>query len=177
MKILSFAGSNSKTSINKQLATYACSLFVGCTSDILDLNDYEMPIYSIDREREGIPQLAIDFANKIDDSDLIIISLAEHNGAYTTAFKNIFDWVSRVPNRPHFGDKNVFLMATSPGANGGATVLEMAQKRLPFNGAKVISSFSLPFFSKNFDAEKGLLNPEKLEELKEKVKHVSTQLV
>jgi len=49
MKIIAFAASNSSNSINKKLATYAASLFQGETIEILDLNDYEMPLFSSDR--------------------------------------------------------------------------------------------------------------------------------
>jgi len=50
MKLLAFAGSSSKHSINKQLATYAASLFTNVETEILDLNDYELPLFSVDRE-------------------------------------------------------------------------------------------------------------------------------
>src|ERR1700741_3651055 len=101
MKILAFAGSNSSTSINKKLVVHTTSYFPGNDIQVLDLNDYEMPLYSKDRElRDGIPQLAYDFAAKIDESDFLIISLAEHNGNYSVAFKNIFDWLSRIQDRP-----------------------------------------------------------------------------
>src|SRR5438046_1510222 len=120
MKILAFAGSNSSVSINKKLIVHTASYFLEDEVKILDLNDYEMPIYSHDRELQtGIPKLAYDFADKIDKSDLLIISLAEHNGNYSVAFKNIFDWVSRIPQRKVFGNKPVYLMATSYGARGG----------------------------------------------------------
>jgi NAD(P)H-dependent FMN reductase len=99
-KIIAFAGSSSQNSINKKLATYAAHLFQNATVEVLDLNDYEMPIYSTDREKEnGVPQLAIDFFTKITQADILVVSLAEHNGAYTTAFKNVFDWVSRHNNK------------------------------------------------------------------------------
>ena len=89
-KIIAFGASSSSTSINKKLATYAASLFENCLVEILDLNDYELPIYSTDKEqKDGIPQLAHDFYNKLGTADLIIISFAEHNGAYSAAFKNI----------------------------------------------------------------------------------------
>ena len=92
-KILVFAGSLSKTSINKQLAVYAAKQFQNAELDILDLNDYEMPVFSVDKEKEnGIHNLAHDFYNKIGSADLIVLSLAEHNGAYSSAFKNILDW-------------------------------------------------------------------------------------
>ena len=64
MKILAFAASSSKHSINKQLVTHATEVLQteiinGAEIDIIDLNDYEMPIYSIDRENDsGIPDKA-----------------------------------------------------------------------------------------------------------------------
>lgn len=59
MKILSFAASNSRHSINRQLLDYTETLLTDFTIEHLDLNDYEMPIYSIDREHEsGIPEQA-----------------------------------------------------------------------------------------------------------------------
>ncbi|MCB0388003.1 MAG: NAD(P)H-dependent oxidoreductase, partial [Winogradskyella sp.] len=58
--ILAFAGSNSKDSINKQLAVYASRLIDDVTVTILDLNDFELPIYSKDLEAEqGIPANAL----------------------------------------------------------------------------------------------------------------------
>jgi NAD(P)H-dependent FMN reductase len=52
MKILAFAASNSRSSINKSLVTYASSLFENAQVDVIDMNDYEMPIYSSDRIRD-----------------------------------------------------------------------------------------------------------------------------
>jgi chromate reductase len=62
MKVLAFAASNSRSSINKALVTYASSLLEHAEIEVIDLNDYEMPIYSSDRENDsGIPQRAHDF--------------------------------------------------------------------------------------------------------------------
>jgi len=96
MKIIAFGGSNSKNSINKKLATYASSLFVNASVEILDLNDYALPLFSVDLEKEiGQPQLAKDFLDKIASADFLVVSLAENNGNYSAAFKNLFDWSSR----------------------------------------------------------------------------------
>lgn len=169
MKVLAFAGSNSQQSINKKLVTYVADQFENHDIEILDINDYEMPIYSVEREAQGIPQQAIDFAKEIDEADFILMSLAEHNGTYTTAFKNLFDWLSRVPNRPHFGDKNIFLMSASPGGRGGQGVLDAAINRLQFHNANIVDTFSFPFFQKNFDEEKGITDEAKRNELMEKI--------
>lgn len=164
-KILAFGASSSKKSINKQLATYAVHLFRNVNVEILDLNDYEMPIYSMDKEKaDGIPELAHDFYKKIGESDFIVISFAEHNGAYSTAFKNIFDWMSRI-NGKTFQEKSMLLLSTSPGIRGGSSVLEIANKRFPFQGGIVKGSFSLPSFNDNFDVEKGITNQDLKNEL------------
>ncbi len=160
MKILAFAASNSKKSINKKLVTYTANLVQNAQVEVLDLNDYEMPIYSVDKETEtGIPTLAHDFYNKITESDFIMISFAEHNGSYASAFKNIFDWISRV-NGKTFQDKPMLLLSTSPGPRGGATVLEIAKNRFPFQGGNVVASIAFPSFNNNFDEEKGIINEE-----------------
>lgn len=157
-KIIAFGASSSTNSINKQLATYAASQFENTDVEVLDLNDYEMPIFSLEKEsKNGIPELAKDFFNKIGTADLVIVSLAEHNGAYSTAFKNIFDWTSRV-NPKFFQEKQTLILATSPGPRGGLTVLEIAKNRFPFQGANVKGSFSLPSFNDNFNANEGITN-------------------
>ena len=74
-----------------------------------------------------------------------------------------------------FGEKQMFLLATSPGQRGGASVLEIATKRFPFDGATVVETFSLPFFYENFDSEKGILNNELQRALLEKVEKIKSE--
>lgn len=158
-KILAFGASSSRASINKQLATYAAHQVSDAEVTVLDLNDFEMPIYSIDRENEtGFPDLAQAFRQHILDSDGIFISFAEHNGAYSAAFKNIFDWISRIDKKDVWGNKPMFLMATSPGARGGKTVLDIAVGKLKFMNTNTMVNFSLPGFHTNFSPENGILD-------------------
>ena len=87
-KIIAIGASNSKNSINKTFAAYAANKVKGTTVTILDLNDYPLPIYSIDLESEaGIPENAKKFDQQIQEADGIVISLAEHNGSYSAVFK------------------------------------------------------------------------------------------
>ncbi len=171
-KIIAFAGSSSKTSINKQLATYAANLFENASVEVLDLNDYEMPVFSVDKEKEqGIHSLAHEFYAKLGSADLIIISFAEHNGNFSTAFKNVLDWTSRI-NAKTFQEKEMLLLATSPGARGGSSVLDIATKRFPFQGGIVKGSFSLPSFYENFDVVNGIIHPEYKNQLLEIIKAI-----
>ncbi len=158
--ILTIGASNSRNSINKQLAKYVASQIIGAEINLVDLNDFEMPIFSVDRENDnGIPDLAREFNRLVTESDAIIISFAEHNGSYSAAFKNILDWCSRLEGKL-WDKKPMFLMATSPGGRGGATVLNLAKNYFPFMGAKVEASFSLPSFYDKFSTEDGIKDTE-----------------
>ena len=171
-KIIAFGASSSKQSINKQLATFAANQFQNVTIEIIDLNDYEMPIFSVDKEKEnGIHPLAQEFYSKLGSADLILISFAEHNGNYSSAFKNILDWTSRI-NAKTFQEKPMLLLATSPGVRGGSSVLDIATKRFPFQGGIVKGSFSLPSFYENFDVVNGIIHPEYKNQLLEIVNSI-----
>jgi len=153
MKIVGIPGSNSSNSINKSLVKYASTLFENAQIELLDLNDFAVDIYSVDKEEaSGIPKKIEELCSIIDNTDLLIISLAEHNGTYSVAFKNVYDWLSRIPNRKALGSKPILLMASSPGARGGLGVMEAAQSRFPRDGSEILDTFSLPNFNDNFIA-------------------------
>ncbi len=167
MKILAIGGSNSKNSINRKLVHYAGALFNSSEVEYIDISQMELPLYSLDKEAEnGIHEIALEFAKKIDLTDLLLISLAENNGSYNVGYKNLIDWTSRIKSRKTFGEKSMLLMATSPGPRGGATVLESAKNYYPHMGAVIKATFSLPDFYKNFNDEKGIVNSELEQELK-----------
>lgn len=175
MKILAIAGTNSETSINKLLVSYAASLIQNAEVEVVDMNEFEMPIYKHQREVEsGLPQEAKNFAAKIDAADILLVSLSEHNGTYSSAFKNVFDWTSRIKDRAVWNEKPMLLMATAPGARGGLGVLEAATKRFPLHGGNIVDTFTLPFFNDNFDkSAQTISNEEKDSELKEKIAKIS----
>jgi len=167
MKLLAFAASNSSKSINKQLATYAASQMKhtdGVDVELLDINDFEMPLFSEDKEAQlGQPQQAKDFYAKLGQADAIIISFAEHNGSYTAAYKNLFDWTSRIDQKL-FQNKPMLLLATSPGPRGAATVLAAATGSAPYFAGNVKASLSIPSFYDNFDMEKQQLSNTELQD-------------
>ncbi|MDX2427179.1 MAG: NAD(P)H-dependent oxidoreductase [Xanthomonadales bacterium] len=161
MKLLAFAASNSKKSINGLLINYAVSILDDVDAEILDLNDFEMPLFSVDREMEwGIPELAHRFYDKIGEADALLVSHAEHNGSYTVAFKNLYDWISRIDSKVYQG-KPLILLATSPGGRGASGVLAAAVKSAPHYGGDLKASLSIPSFYGNFDTKAGKVsNPE-----------------
>jgi chromate reductase len=153
MKILAFAASSSSNSINKKLVTYAASLLNNAEIEILDINDYEMPLFSEDKEKElGQPDAAKRFFSKIGAADALLISFAEHNGSYTAAYKNLYDWTSRIEPKVYQG-KPMVMLSTSPGSRGASSVLATAKTLAPFGGGDVKADLSLANFYDIFDTE------------------------
>ena len=164
MKVLAFAASSSKQSINKQLAQYAAEILEDALVEVLDLNDYELPLFSVDKEAElGQPELAQAFLAKIAECDALIISFAEHNGTYSAAYKNLFDWCSRITKKV-YQQKAMVLLATSPGPGGAARVLDIAKTSAPHFDGVVKASLSIPHFHDNFDAELGRIKNNEINE-------------
>lgn len=164
MKILAFAASNSIQSINKQLVILASKQLGSHDVEIININDFELPIYSIDLETQfGIPDAVHAFRDKIAKADGLLISFAEHNGGYTVAYKNLFDWASRVNMGVYQGTPTVML-STSPGGGGAGNVLATAVNSAKYFEGNVVASMSLPSFYENFDVDTGEITDEKLKE-------------
>ncbi|GAC29422.1 NADPH-dependent FMN reductase [Brumicola pallidula] len=174
MKVIAFAATNHSKSINKQLVEYAASLLTKVEVEIIDLNHYELPLYGQDKEEElGHPKLAKAFIEKIANSDGIIISFAEHNGSYTVAYKNIFDWCSRIEPKV-YQKKPMVLLATSSGSAGASSVLTTAVQSSPYFDGEVKASLSIPSFFDNFDSKKQKLKHGELDEkLRDAVSHLN----
>ena len=162
-RVITFAASSSSRSINKQLVSYAAGLVADAEVEILDLNDFELPLFSEDRETQlGQPKPARRFYQLIGECDGLIISFAEHNGCYSAVYKNLYDWTSRIDPKVYQG-KPMILLATSPGVRGGRTVLDLALSQIPRFGGEVRGSLSVPRFYDNFDTEAGRLTDPELD--------------
>ena len=157
MKILAFAASNNRQSINRVLVEHAAVHAQSINSifdevEFLDLNDFEMPIYSPDREKEnGIPDQAQTFFTKIGQADAIIVSFAEYNGSVTAAWKNIFDWMSRIKMKLWQG-KPMVILAASPGQRAGQNVLMYNEMLAPHFGADLKGKAGFGSWSQIWDA-------------------------
>lgn len=153
-KIIVIGASTSSTSINKKLVRYAASHIQNVHSVEVEINDFEMPIYSIDKEKNGgIPNLAHDFLALFSEFDGLILSTAEHNRNICAGFKNILDWCSRIDVNI-FKEKPILLLSTSPGGYGGKNARNAMEIMLPQLKGKIVSTFSLPKFHSNFSENK-----------------------
>ena len=149
-KIIAFAGSNSSVSINRQLLKYTLEFFPDFEVQFLDLNEFEMSVYSHDREKkEGIPQPAHDLRKLLHNADALILSVAEHNWNITAVLKNLLDWCSRVDMNV-FNNKPMLLMSASISRVGGARAMEYMLNTKDKFSMNIVETFSLPSFSHTF---------------------------
>ncbi|GAL28275.1 hypothetical protein JCM19239_4440 [Vibrio variabilis] len=157
MKVIAFGASTSSTSINKTLATYAAGLIEGADVEVLDLAQFDVPLFSEDKEKEiGQAEGAKAFLEAIQQADALVISFAEHNGHHPAAYKNLFDWATRIDREVFKGIPALYL-ATSPGPGGASNVLAAATNSAPYFGGNVKASVSVPSFYDVFDLETGKL--------------------
>jgi len=151
MKTIAFAASNSSKSINQKLINCVASQLD--KTEVIYLTDYNIPMYAMDiEEKLGIPDGVLQLDVKLSTANHLIISVCEHNGNLSAFFKNTMDWLSR-HNSKFLKDKKVTLFSTSPGKGGGASALAAAKKMLPYFGAEIIATASLPSFYQNFSEE------------------------
>jgi len=125
-QLLIFAGSNRQQSFNRKLAhaTAAIARDAGASVTLLELSDFDIPLYNADLEAEGTPADVVRLKQALLDHPAWIICSPEYNGSYTGLLKNTIDWVSSpVKGHPEwssgtrpFEGKVVGLLSASPGA-------------------------------------------------------------
>lgn len=147
-KLLFFAGSARKESMNKKLAKLAADMAqeAGAHVTHIDLKDFEMPLYDGDVEAQnGIPENAKKLKQLFVEHDGFFIASPEYNSSIPPLLKNTLDWISR----PHeeneasliaFHGKIAALGAVSPGGLGGLRGLVSLRMMLGNIGVIVVPS-------------------------------------
>jgi NAD(P)H-dependent FMN reductase len=165
-KILAFSGSNHSKSINQQLINFTSSLIDNEEVAVLDIRNWNIPIYSIDMDPDQTPDRISHLIELIKEYDAFILSSPEHNGNTPAFFKNIIDWLSRRSSNV-FENKPMLLMSASTGKSGGAKNRKVLEHFLPYLGANITATFSLPLFNQNM--QQGEMRVELLQELRSAV--------
>lgn len=129
ISVLAFAGSTRVHSFNRQLAATAADMAQadGVTVTLLELSDFDVPLYNGDLEVRGTPRDVVRLKEIFFAHQAWFIASPEYNGSMTALLKNTIDWVSSpikgdpnwgLGNKP-FAGKVVGLLSASPGALGG----------------------------------------------------------
>lgn len=125
-RILCFAGSTRRDSLNKRLVKIAAegARSAGAEVTELDLRDLPLPLYDGDLEAaEGLPANTRKLKEIFLAHRGLLISSPEYNSSISGVLKNAIDWISRpAPGEGSlacFDGKVAALMSASPGALGG----------------------------------------------------------
>jgi NAD(P)H-dependent FMN reductase len=119
MKILMFAASFRKDSLNKKLIRNAYQMMPkGHEAMLREFNEFQMPLYDGDLEAaSGLPDAAKKLVEAINSVQAVIISSPEYNAGIPGTLKNAIDWTSRDKSSPWNG-KQVLLVGATPGMIG-----------------------------------------------------------
>jgi NAD(P)H-dependent FMN reductase len=179
-KLLAFAGSSRRDSLNKKLVKVAAEAAraAGAEVTLADLADYAMPLYDGDLEAAGTPEPALRWKALMKAHDGFLIACPEYNSSYSGLLKNAIDWASRPaegePTLVAFAGKTAALLAASPGANGGIRMLPQLRLLLMNIRTFVIpDQFGLAHANKAFDEHGALQDPKH----QQSVKNVAETLV
>ncbi|WP_425616288.1 NADPH-dependent FMN reductase [Anatilimnocola sp. NA78] len=125
-KILAFAGSTRRDSFNRRLLPIAVAgaREAGVEVTVIELSDYELPLFNQDLEAEkGLPAAALKLKELFVAHQGLLIASPEYNSSFTPLLKNTLDWVSRAApgesGLTAFRGKTAGIISASPGALGG----------------------------------------------------------
>lgn len=168
-RVLVFAGSARKASLNKQLARLGAAAVsaAGAQAQFIDLDDFALPVYHGDLEAaDGVPAKAIELGRLVHAHDGLLIASPENNASVSSLLKNTIDWLSRIRDFAPLEGKTAALMAASPGAFGGVRGLYHLHAILNTLGVEVIAQqFLLPRAHQAFGADGQLVDPKQAEQL------------
>lgn len=150
-RILVFAGSARRDSLNKKLARAAAQFAreAGAEATFVDLDDYPIPLYHGDLEAaSGMPGNARRLRELFLAHEGLLIASPENNSSMTALLKNTIDWLSRDLGEGRGDDSGLApwrgkvagLMAASPGAFGGVRGLPHLRQVLATLGVTVLGT-------------------------------------
>lgn len=150
-RILVFAGSARRDSLNKKLARVAAQFAreAGAEATFVDLDDYPIPLYHGDLEAaSGMPENARKLRGIFLAHDALIIASPENNSSMSSLLKNTIDWLSRdvedgkgdSSGLAPWRGKVAGLMAASPGGFGGIRALPHLRQILAALGVTVLGT-------------------------------------
>jgi chromate reductase, NAD(P)H dehydrogenase (quinone) len=168
-KIIAFAGSTRVGSINCDVLSIAAAgaTAVGASVEILDLNDFEMPLYNADWHRaHGVPDATRALREKMRDAQGLLVASPEYNASLTPLLKNTIDWLSQSvadgtgsgSGRMPFENKIVGLMGASAGGFGTIRALPHVSFIFSNLGSVVLPVLAVPNADKLRNADGTIAN-------------------
>ena len=138
MKFFAFAASHRKASLNQLLVNQTAGMIKTAGHEVTTepYSALDMPLYNDEDYSNDVNTDAKNlFAERVAESDGIIVASPEYNWSYPGSLKNIIDWTSRLTPCPLAG-KTVLLLSATPAPRGGINGL--MHLRSPFEALSAI---------------------------------------
>lgn len=158
-KILAFAGSIRRESINQKLLMHITGRLQseGATVTVINLRDFDIPLFGEDLLTEkGFPEDAQRFYELLCEYPVFLIACPEYNRSITPLLKNVIDW-STIPRKGDppmraFNGKIAGLCSASMGKLGGIRGLFHVSDILQSIGTNVLpKQVAIGNFGEAFD--------------------------
>ena len=184
-RVLVFAGSARRESLNKKLARVGADALraAGADATFLDLDDHPIPVYHGDLEaREGMPENARKLREIFMAHDALLIASPENNTSVSSLLKNVLDWLSRGVGdgrgansglAPYRG-KVAGIMTATPGGYGGVRGLPHLRQILSALGVIVLpTQVQLAHADRAFDEAGKLIDPKMMQAVESMAKSLA----
>ena len=162
------SGSLRQGSFNSQLIQAASQALqtAGAHTTVVDLAQYELPLYHQDLEATaGMPTAAVALKQVLGGADAWVMASPEYNGFPSPLLVNAYTWCSRGDDPGDmyatFRGKTALVLGASPGAMGGLRAIVPHQHLLQNLGVHVVShTVAIGAAYKAFDTDTGdLVDP------------------
>lgn len=164
IRLLAIAGSARRESYNRKLLLPMAegARAAGAEVELLDWQDYPLPLMNEDVEAAGIPEPAPRLKAALRAADGFLIATPENNGGYPVLLKNAFDWASRPLGEGAgsvYKNKPVIIAGATPGRWGAVRSIRQLREVMGYMGCIVLpDTLSLNDAARAFDADGRLLD-------------------
>lgn len=136
-QVVGVAGSLRQGSYNRALLRAAQQFApVAIRIRIHDLS--EIPLFSEDVERAGIPSAVTRLRDAVGQADGFLVATPEYNHGIPGVMKNAFDWLSRPPGKSVLNGKPAAIVGASPGFTGTARAQSQLRQSFVFTNTPVL---------------------------------------
>ena len=126
---------------------------LGHKLDLINLEDLDLPLYTADKEKAGIPPQLKNLQESMYQAESLIVLGPEYNGLIAPSLNNAIAWLSVADEdwRKGFNGKPT-MIGTHSGGGGGRALIAM-RLQLSYVGANVIGREILTTYQKKLNLD------------------------